>query len=60
MEVLIVLLVSFILLRGVGLLGVKRLSSWRNAGLGALAIMFLVTSTAHFSGMKHDLATMLP
>jgi uncharacterized membrane protein len=60
MEVLVVLLVSFVLLRGVGLLGVKRLSSWRHAGLGALAIMFLFTSTAHFSGMKHDLAAMMP
>jgi uncharacterized membrane protein len=44
----------------VGWLGVKRLASWRNAGLGALAIMFLFTSTAHFSGMKHDLAAMMP
>ena len=42
------------------MLGVKRLSSWRHAGLGALAIMFLFTSTAHFSGMKHDLAAMMP
>jgi hypothetical protein len=47
-----VLVISLILLRGVGWLGVERLSSWRAAGLGALAIMFLVTSTAHFTGMK--------
>jgi uncharacterized membrane protein len=55
-----VLMISFILLRGVGWLGVERLSSWRAAGLGALAIMFLVTSTAHFTGMKYDLAAMMP
>jgi len=60
MDVLLVLLVSFILLRGVGWLGVEWLSSWREAGRGALAIMFLITSTAHFSGMKHDLAAMIP
>jgi uncharacterized membrane protein len=60
MEVLVVLLVSLALLRVVGFFGVERLDSWRNAGLGALAIMFLVTSTAHFSGMKHDLAAMMP
>ena len=59
MEVLVVLLVSFVLLRGLGSLGVKRLASWRDAGLGALAIMFLFTSTAHFSGMKYDLAAMI-
>ncbi len=60
MEVLIVLMVSLVLLRGVGYLGVERLSSWREAGLSAVAIMFLFTSTAHFSGMKHDLAAMMP
>jgi uncharacterized membrane protein len=55
-----VLVISFILLRGVGWFGVERFSSWRAAGLGALAIMFLVTSTAHFTGMKYDLAAMMP
>ena len=60
MEVLIVLLVSFVALRGVGFLGVKQLASWRNAGLGALAVMFLFTSTAHFSGIKHDLVAVFP
>lgn len=60
MDVLVILLVSFVFLRGVGLLGVERLASWRNAGLGAVAIMFLVTSAAHFSGMKYDLAAMMP
>jgi hypothetical protein len=51
MEVLVVLLVSFVLLRGLGSLGVERLASWRDAGLGAVAIMFLFTGTAHFSGI---------
>ena len=60
MEVLVVLLVSFVLLRGLGYLGVRRLSTWRDAGLGALVVMFLFTSTAHFSSMKHDLAAMMP
>jgi uncharacterized membrane protein len=60
MEVLVVLLISFVFLRGLGYLGVRRLTSWRDAGLGALAVMFLFTSTAHFSGMKHDLAAMMP
>ena len=60
MEILLVLLVSVVLLRAAGYLGVGRLASWRSAGLGALAVMFLVTSTAHFNGMKHDLAAMMP
>jgi len=57
---LFVLIVSFILLRGLGALGVKRLSSWRDAGRIALAIMFLFTGFSHFSGLKHDFAAMIP
>ena len=57
---LFVLLASFILLRGVGLLGVERLSSWRGAGRGALVIMFLFTGTSHFTSMKYDFAAMIP
>ena len=57
---LFVLLASFIILRGVGLLGVERLSSWREAGRGALVIMFLFTGTSHFTSMKYDFAAMIP
>jgi uncharacterized membrane protein len=57
---LFVLLGSLILLRGLGALGVKRLASWREAGRGALAIMFLFTGFSHFSGLKHDFAAMIP
>lgn len=60
LDVVFILVISFLLLRGVGLLGVERLSSWRAAGLGALAIMFLVTSTSHFTSMKYDFAAMIP
>src|SRR4028119_582385 len=57
---LFVLVVSFIGLRGLGALGVERLSSWRAAGRGALVTMFLFTGTSHFTGMKHDFAAMIP
>jgi uncharacterized membrane protein len=60
MAPLFILVISFILLRGVGFLGVRRLSSWREAGLFAVAIMFLFTGSTHFTGMKHDYAAMLP
>jgi uncharacterized membrane protein len=55
-----VLVVSFLLLRGLGLLGVGRLSSWREAGLLAVAITFLFTGATHFTAIKHDYAAMLP
>jgi uncharacterized membrane protein len=57
---LFVLVISFILLRGLGALGVKRLSSWRDAGCFALVIMFLFTGFSHFSSLKHDFAAMIP
>jgi uncharacterized membrane protein len=57
---LFILVISLLVLRGVGLLGVRRLSSWREAGLIAVAIMFLFTGATHFTGMKHDYAAMLP
>jgi uncharacterized membrane protein len=60
MASLFVLVVSFLLLRGMGLLGVDRLSSWRMAGRGALVTMFLFTGFSHFSSLKYELAAMIP
>lgn len=60
MAVLLVLGISFIVLRGFGLLGVKWLASWKDAGRGALVIMFLFTGASHFTGMKHDYVAMIP
>lgn len=60
MAPLFILLISLVVLRGVGYLGVRRLSSWREAGLFAVAIMFLFTGATHFTSMKHDYAAMLP
>ena len=60
MAPLFILVISFILLRGIGSLGVRRLSSWREAGLFAVAVMFVFTGATHFSAMQHDYAAMLP
>ena len=34
--------------------------SWRNSIRIGLGIMFLFTAASHFSGLKHDLAAMIP
>jgi uncharacterized membrane protein len=60
MTSLIVLATSLLVLRIAGSLGVRRLSSWRASGRGALVVMFLFTGTSHFTAMKHDLAAMIP
>ena len=60
MAVLIVLFASWLIFRGIGMLGVSALSTWHDSARYALALMFLFTSTAHFNKMKHDLARMVP
>ena len=60
MVVLILLLVSWIALRGIGAAGVHALASWQDSARYALVVMFIFTATAHFNKMKHDLARMIP
>jgi uncharacterized membrane protein len=60
MAPLFVLALGWLALRGAGRLGVERLASWRSAGRGASAGMFLFTGATHFTSMKHDYAAMIP
>src|SRR5208283_3074480 len=60
MVVLLVLFGSWLILRGVGALGITTLATWHDSVRYALAVMFVVTSVAHFNRMRHDLARMIP
>ena len=60
MVVLILLLVSWVVLRAFGAAGVHALASWQDSARYALVVMFVFTATAHFNKMKHDLARMIP
>jgi uncharacterized membrane protein len=60
MAVLVVLLVSWVVFRGIGGLGVSGLASWQASARYALVVMFAMTARAHFTGMKHDLERMVP
>jgi uncharacterized membrane protein len=60
MIVLIVLIVTTLLARLAGLLGVARFSSWPAAIRFGLAMMLIFASSAHFTSMRHDLARMVP
>ena len=60
MAPLVVLVAGWLLLRAAGRLGVEQLASWRTAGRGAAAGMFMFTGATHFSPMKHDYAAMIP
>jgi uncharacterized membrane protein len=57
---LIVVVVVFALLRSAGALGVRALKDWRVCLRFALAVMFLVTSTAHWGAKRADLIAMVP
>ena len=60
MIVLVVLLVSLLIYRGVGALGVDALATWPAATRFALATTLLLTASAHFTRMKEDLIRMVP
>ena len=60
MMVLLVLLVSWLIFRAIGVLGVTSFATWHDSARCALAVMFAFTATAHFNKMKHDLAQMIP
>ncbi len=55
-----VLVIATVLLRGLGRLGVRPFSTWRDAGRAGLAIMFVFTASAHFTDIRHDLLAMVP
>ena len=57
---LIVLLLSFVVLRGAGLLGVTALNSVDLPLRIALCLMFLLTASAHWGKGRADLIQMVP
>ena len=60
MVVLYVLFGSWLVLRGVGALGIEALASWQASARCALAVMFVFTGIAHFTRVKHEMARMVP
>src|SRR6266699_2764963 len=60
MIVLVVLFGSWLILRGIGALGVTTLATWHDSVRYALAVMFVFTGVAHFNKMRRDLAQMIP
>jgi len=60
MVVPLLLFGAWLVLRGVGALGVTPLGTWHESVRYALAVMFVFTGVAHFNRMRHDLARMIP
>ncbi len=56
----LVLLISTLLLRAVGAAGVGPLDGWQGCLRGGLAVMFLLTASAHWGARRGDLIAMVP
>lgn len=55
--ILVILLLGF---RAAGQLGVRRYSTFHDAAVPALTVMFLFTGVTHFTSMKLDYLAMIP
>src|SRR5579864_2688467 len=56
----LVLIASTLVLRALGAVGVSAVQSWTICLRGALALMFLLTSSAHWGKRRADLIRMVP
>ena len=60
MASLFVLVITAVVLRVAGWLGVTPPTSWRAVGRTSSSVMLLFTGSSHFSSMKDDFVAMLP
>ena len=56
----LVLLLSLLVLRGLGAAGIGLFAAWQTDAAYALALMLLLTFSAHFTKTKEDLIRMVP
>ena len=56
----LVLVISTLLLRAIGAAGVDLLNNWTWCLRGGLAVMFLLTASAHWGKQRADLIAMVP
>ncbi|HLZ23204.1 MAG TPA: DoxX family protein [Ktedonobacterales bacterium] len=54
------LLLSLLILRGLGAAGVGLFAAWQSDAAYALALMLLLTASVHFTRTKDDLVRMVP
>lgn len=60
MAVLLILVVSCLIFRGLGFAGIPAFASWQVSARDALAVMLIVTGVSHFTFMKKDFVRMMP
>ena len=55
-----VLVASFLLFKGLGLIGLSHFEGWHTSLQGAVAVMLLLTASAHWGSRRPDLIRMVP
>lgn len=60
MVVLLIFVVSCLLFRGLGLLGITAFATWQSSARDALSLMLVFTGISHFTSMKEDFIRMMP
>jgi uncharacterized membrane protein len=60
MFVLFILVLSCLILRGLGLAGIPAFATWQASARDALSVMLVVTGICHFTFMKEDFVRMIP
>jgi uncharacterized membrane protein len=60
MAVLLILVISCFVFRGLGFLGVAAFASWQASARDALSLMLVFTGISHFTFMQEDFVRMMP
>lgn len=60
MIVLVILVVSSLIFRGLGFAGFAAFSTWQASARDALSLMLVFTGISHFTFMKQDMVRMMP
>lgn len=60
MVVLLILIVSSLIFRGLGWTGIQAFGTWQDAARDGLSVMLLFTGVSHFTLMREDFIRMIP
>jgi uncharacterized membrane protein len=58
--VLLILVLSCLIFRGLGFAGIPALANWQASARDALSLMLVFTGISHFTFMKEDFVRMIP
>ena len=60
MVVLLILVLSCLIFRGLGSAGIPAFANWQTSARDALSLMLVFTGISHFTFMKEDFVRMIP